>query len=253
MLEIIYEVIKGKVQEYQCFLSESSNHFVVSQLVQDLNFSPTEITLRKGQQYVKAKTSLQLSICQITHCDVYKNPNLQINLIVTFGRQQILWLTLSQSSIPCSGFGVFAGKDFEKNELVTVYLGTEFFDNSSSTITYALSNITVPKDPTKINGIMEEYWLAHRIQHGSGNLENVIVKKDFTVIAKRRIKKGEELFFDYRRPIICPNCKEEQDYLSCDSNDMENCVFCFKSGFGKKCIFCGRFICKKHYDETQIN
>ena len=69
------------------------------------------------------------------------------------------------------------------------------------------------------------------MQHGSGPTANIKIKSDYTLIALRKIRKGEELLFDYNR-IFCLGCKTEARLCNkfgampelCSKCNMENFV-----------------------------
>ena len=67
-------------------------------------------------------------------------------------------------------FGVFAVCVFSAIEFVTVYLGKKF-DN-----TYMFRDILGLSKHFKTNGFQEEYWLGHRINHGSGRKKDLEIK-----------------------------------------------------------------------------
>jgi hypothetical protein len=80
------------------------------------------------------------------------------------------WLEMMKSSIYEGGFGVFAVHDFSAREFVTVYLGKKF-DN-----TYMFEDILGLSKHFKTNSFQEEYWLGHRINHGSSTKKNLEIK-----------------------------------------------------------------------------
>jgi hypothetical protein len=64
-----------------------------------------------------------LHISEVSTLSLYENPSLSITLRVIKDDLEESWLHLRKSSIPNSGFGVFAAQPFRKNEFITCYLG----------------------------------------------------------------------------------------------------------------------------------
>jgi hypothetical protein len=100
---------------------------------------------------------------------------------------------MKKSSVYEKGFGVFALHDFSARKYVTVYLGKKF-DN-----TCIFGDILGLSKNFKTNGFQEEYWFGHRINHGSGRKKNLEIKGGNILRATKKIKSGEELFWDYNR------------------------------------------------------
>lgn len=252
MLKIIYEAVKKNEQQIQQSFGRTSNHFVISSLISDLNKSPNKIRVIIGKKILYVKTYLKVEIPNLIHPDPYKNPTMQISLITVRNEIEHLWIFMKQSTIPDSGFGVFAGRKFQKNDFITAYLGVKFVEEIGS-LTYACCDITVSQERGLGEGMLEEYWLAHRIQHKSGIAANVQLKSNkskYSIFSKRKIEPGEELFMDYNRNIICSNCHEEKAYDS-NSDNEDGCNICKRKGYGKQCESCGLFLCQHHYDREQ--
>jgi hypothetical protein len=153
---------------------------------------------------------------------VYNNDELKITLIVIFQNRLTRWLSMSKSTITGAGFGVFAEKLCRKNEFITVYMGKKV------DYTYIYGNVVGLSSGYELKGIHEEYWLRHRINHGSSPKANVRIKSDLVIIVLREIEIGEELFVDYSRDVLCVNSY-------------------------KDCPKCQGHICQKCYDEAQVN
>ncbi len=131
-----------------------------------------------------------LEISCLKNYSVYDNDELKITLIVIYENRLTRWLSMSKSTITGAGFGVFAEKPFRKNEFITVYLGKKV------DYTYMHGNVVGLPSGYEFKGIHEEYWLGHRINHGSGRKANVRIKSNLIIIALRDIKIGEELLVD---------------------------------------------------------
>ena len=117
-------------------------------------------------------------------------------LIVIFKNRLTHRLSMSKSTITGAGFGVFAEKPFRKNEFITVYMGKKV------DYTYIYGNLVGLPSDYEFKGIHEEYWLGHRINHGSGPKANVRIKSNLNIIALREVEIGEELFVDYNRDVF---------------------------------------------------
>jgi hypothetical protein len=104
--------------------------------------------------------------------DPYKNESLVMTLNVEKNGEIEKWLEMKKSSIIAGGFGVFAVCDFSANEFVTVYSGKKF------DLTYRFGDILALPNKFKTSGFQEEYWLGHRINHGSGGKNNLEIKGD---------------------------------------------------------------------------
>ncbi len=79
------------------------------------------------------------------------------------------------------------------------------------------------------------------------------IKENYSLIALRDLRVGEELFLDYNQNINCPSCNKETGF--CDALDfsMFLCYECYKKKKeGKICQYCNDFFCFKCYDEHQI-
>jgi hypothetical protein len=181
---------------------------------------------------------------------VYNNDELKITLIVIFENRLTRWLSMSKSTITGAGFGVFAEKPFRKDEFITVYLGKKV------DYTYMHGNVVGLPSVYEFKGIHEEYWLGHRINHGSGRKANVRIKSNLIIIALRDIEIGEELLVDYNRDVFCVKCNKEKHFgdIPRTAQVSIHCINCgiFENSY-KDCPKCQGRICQKCYDEAQVN
>jgi hypothetical protein len=83
---------------------------------------------------------------------------------------------MKKSSVADGGFGVFTLQEFKENEFVTAYLGKPVGDI-----------VSLP-NKCSTQGINEEYWLGHRINHRSGKKKNVEIRAKMVVQATKKIK-----------------------------------------------------------------
>jgi len=113
---------------------------------------------------------ISISIPIMMEYDPYKNESLVMTLNVEKNGEIEKWLEMKKSSIIAGGFGVFAVCDFSANEFVTVYSGKKF------DLTYRFGDILALPNKFKTSGFQEEYWLGHRINHGSGGKNNLEIK-----------------------------------------------------------------------------
>lgn len=144
--------------------------------------------------------------------DNYNLPNFNMELKVEYNGITSNWLCLKNSGIPNSGLGIFALRAFKEKEFITAYLGKKETDDLETE--YVFHGIN-GKVGNKYGCLMEEFWFAHQIQHGSGPAANVKIRNDYTLIALKDIKIGDELFFDYNRDIRCPFfSKKKQDFAT---------------------------------------
>jgi hypothetical protein len=181
---------------------------------------------------------------------LYKNDGFNLTMIVKKDDVEYDWIELKKSSIPNSGFGIYALRNFEVDEVVTVYLGDVVEDGER--LDYAFGVVNGRPEWVERSGLIWEYWLAHRINHGRNDTINVAIGKDYKVIATRKIYKGEELFLDYNRDVYCCNCHVESCFVH---NDITNtlCSECNKvEESNKHCEICVRYICSNCYYKSQI-
>jgi hypothetical protein len=157
------------------------------------------------------------------------------------------WLEMKKSSLIGGGFGVFAARDFSAEEFVTVYLGKKF------DLTYRFGDILALPSNLKLSGFQEEYWFSHRINHGSGGKNNLEIKDVNVLQATKRIKAGDELFWDYNRDCFCRVCKEDTFFLTQEISTFDKCSHCqIKKRCYKLYKNCKNFMCPSCYDNYQI-
>ncbi len=80
-------------------------------------YKASVLCLRTKQIYFKIKEF------RVTNSTLYKNEGLNLTMIVKKDDVEFDWIELKKSSIPNSGFGIHALRNFEVDEVVTVYLG----------------------------------------------------------------------------------------------------------------------------------
>jgi hypothetical protein len=78
---------------------------------------------------------------------------------------------------------------------------------------------------------MEDYWLGHRINHGSGDKVNVVLIEGYLIKTCKEIKIGEELFLDYNRSLYWGKCHQEEDFFLQKLKKQEKCMECHKFVF----------------------
>jgi hypothetical protein len=106
------------------------------------------------------------------------------------------WLEMKKSSIEGAGFGVFALHDFSPKEFITIYLGEKI------DFTYMYKDLMSLPNISMNNGFQEEYWLGHRMNHCSSRKKNVETRDNYILHATKKIKAGDELFWDYNHDTI---------------------------------------------------
>jgi hypothetical protein len=170
-----------------------------------------------------------------------------MNLNVEKNGQIEKWLEMKKSSLIGGGFGVFAAREFSANEFVTVYLGKK------CDVTYRFGDILALPSNFKPNGFQEEYWFGHRINHASGKKNNLVITDVNVLRATKRIKAGDELFWDYNCDCFCRVCKKDAFFLTQEIPTSNKCSHC---GVNKRCYkvckTCKNFMCPKCYDNFQI-
>jgi hypothetical protein len=193
---------------------------------------------------------LKVNEFTVTNPSLYSNMDLSIKLVVMQGGNEVDWIMMKKSSISGSGFGLFSLRRFRENDVISVYLGTKI--NVEEKLDYAFLDVNGRPQILEKNGLIQEYWLAHRINHGRYEQVNVAITGDYKISALRTINKGEELFLDYNRDILCSHCNEE----SCFKHNMlviGVCSDCKKRELcSKHCSKCRRFICTECYYYSQI-
>ena len=192
----------------------------------------------------------EITIDNVISLNIYENPSFCSTLLVFKNGILTPWLKLKFSSIENSGLGVFSSRNFKKNEFITCYLGEINQDPSEEEYTFKKIN---GKPVNSLSGLVEDYWFGHRIQHGSGNQDNVTITSGYVIKAKKDIEIGEELFLDYNRSIVCGECKVETDFYNQCLNKSMKCNLCGNKGSNvKKCNKCETFlICLQCYDKSQ--
>ncbi len=91
---------------------------------------------------------------------------------------------------------MFVLKEFKQNEFATAYMG------KNVDYTYMYGDIISIPNTWKNHGIQEEYWLGHRINHGSGKKKYIKIKGNMVMHATKKISIGDELFCDYTRDVF---------------------------------------------------
>ena len=78
--------------------------------------------------------------------------------------------------------------------------------------------------------------------------------KDVNVLqATKKIKNGEELYWDYNRDCFCMNCKKWQHYYTDSELEYKKCSKCQSCRESEKyCSRCKGYICIDCYDSFQI-
>ena len=124
-----------------------------------------------------------------------KNPN------CTQGRWKP-WIEVKKSNLVKAGWGLFASRDFKKDEIISVYLGADCRgkDDSDSDYLYRFQD----RDGQGGIGSGHPPWLgAHFVNDPTLSKPprprvNAMIGKDYRMIAKYRINKGYEIFIDYQ-------------------------------------------------------
>lgn len=114
---------------------------------------------------------------------------------------------IRKSQIPKSGKGVFAKDDIPANRLLGYYRGEalnldEFNarheKNGVGIYVLTLPNESFPDKNMYVDGEQKGNWTSRmNSPRGTDKKANVIFYSDGTVVSKRNIKKGEELFVGY--------------------------------------------------------
>ena len=186
----------------------------------------------------------------ITNPSLFQNENLQIKLIVKNENYYVDWILMKKSTINEAGFGLFALRYFEVDEMISVYLGEKVKVNEK--VDYVFKDVNGRPEYLDQNGLLKEFWLAHRINHGMYEQVNADIRTDYKIIAVKDIKKGEEIFLDYNRDVLCLNCYEENCFVNNTIMDC-HCSDCKEMGRSNKhCSICDRYICIKCYYKSQI-
>jgi hypothetical protein len=151
---------------------------------------------------------VSVSIDCLTRYNPYENNSLVVTLKVEKDGVVENWLEMKKSSIEGAGFGVFALRDFSPKEFITIYLGEKI------NYTYMYKDIvSLPKISIN-NGFQKEYWLGHRMNHCSCRKINVETRDNYILHATKKIKAGDELFWDYNHDCFCRVCKKHAFFLT---------------------------------------
>jgi hypothetical protein len=102
------------------------------------------------------------------------------------------------------------------------------------------------------NGFQEEYWLGHRMNHCSGK-KNVEMRGNHVLCATKKIKAGDELFWDYNHHCFCRVCKKYELLLTQELPTIVKCSNCQeRKRCFKMCDCCKKFMCSSCHNNFQI-
>jgi hypothetical protein len=76
-------------------------------------------------------------------------------------------------------------------------------------VDYGFLDVNGCPQKLKESGLIQVYWLAHRINHGCFEQVNFVTTKDYKISVKGKIFKDEELFLDYNIDVLCSHCNKE--------------------------------------------
>jgi hypothetical protein len=190
---------------------------------------------------------VSVSIDCLTRYNPYENKLLVVTLKVEKDCVNENWLEIKKSSIEGAGFGVFVLRDFSPKEFITVYFGEKIDYTYMYKDLMRLPNISIN------NGFQEEYWLGHRMNHCSGKMKNVEIRDNYVLCASKKIKAGDELFWDYNRDCFCRVCKKDAFSLTQEISTFDKCSHCqIKKRCFRLCEKCKNFMCPSCYNNFQI-
>jgi hypothetical protein len=86
------------------------------------------------------------------------------------------------------------------------------------------------------NGFQEEYWLGHRMIHCSGRKKNVETRDNYIYTQPKKIKAGDELFWDYNRDCFCRVCKKHPFFLAQELSTFVKCRNCQGKKSASNCV-----------------
>jgi hypothetical protein len=116
------------------------------------------------------------------------------------------WFTIKKSTLEEAGFGLFTARDFEKEDMIGVYLGVKAKLSMKSDSNYS---VVVPNTNFRVDAIggvssgEPIYWGVHLANDPGLKTKcsqakyNCQVQNDLSLVTIRKVKKGEELFQDY--------------------------------------------------------
>jgi len=160
---------------------------------------------------------VSVSIDCLTRYNPYESKSLAVTLKVEKDGLVENWLEMKKSSIEGAGFGGFALRDFSPKEFITVYLGEKIDYTYMYKYLVSLPNISIN------NGFQEEYWLGHRMNYCSGRKKNVETRDNYILHATKKIKAGDELFWDYNRDCFCRVFKKDAFFLTQEISTFDKC------------------------------
>jgi hypothetical protein len=85
---------------------------------------------------------------------------------------------MKKTFIVDGGFGMFVLRAFHQNEFITAYIGKRI------DYKYMYNDLVSIPTSWKTNGMQEEFWLGHRINHGGGGKNNVDIYKEIFIWIK---------------------------------------------------------------------
>jgi hypothetical protein len=86
------------------------------------------------------------------------------------------------------------------------------------------------------NGFQEEYWLGHRMNHCSGRKKNVETRDNYILHPTKKIRAGDELFWDYNHDCFCRVCKKDAFFLTQELSTFAKCSNCQRQKSASNCV-----------------
>jgi len=162
------------------------------------------------------------------------------------------WIRSGPSLIVGAGTGLFASRDFNKGDIITIYLGRKWTHGEPTT--YAFMDVTAADMKGELSN---PYLLAQLINH-AGEINPNCKIDGYKIVALKNIKRNEEFLLHYNRDIFCGLCSTQMDHDNKTfREDGRECSYinCTKKTLYAICnnTRCPYRLCKFHYLNAMIN
>ena len=162
------------------------------------------------------------------------------------------WIHSRPSLIHGGGTGLFASREFDKGDIITIYLGRKLHDGDPTT--YACNDVTAANMKGELSN---PFLLAQLINHAGHKTPNCELI-GYTIVALRKIRKNEEILLCYNRDVFCGYCATLMDHSDRTfREDEKECDYlnCTDKTLYATCsdVQCHYKLCKLHYFNAMIN
>ncbi|GFH57205.1 predicted protein [Chaetoceros tenuissimus] len=208
---------KSKVDIVQNFLQDIGQENEIKKIISS---DTTETVKNKKlmvlyQNWKRQHFKLLMELDEFAKIDKQKDGKRRIwniRMEMREDENEIPWIESKESGLVKGETGLFANRLFKKGDIITIYGGV--VDASIEKSEYKFEDLIADPgvDPTKgsfflahfgndVNispGYLKSEYAAEMGRRKSSIVNNAVIGTDFLVTATRTIKKGEEIFIDYK-------------------------------------------------------